>query len=248
MQFFGDVPERGWVNECSLVTFEGLPKFQEYCAMMAKKCPKTKDKMGYVLHLPSLAEKVKSGKWKRWDGAVKAAAEALPFSRNERKQKYTFEYEDAPPKTDPAAQTEGSSVVPNGEPPQPVRQKRKYTKRKLDNLSSPQSIASETEPPPKRRRKLREKIDSEILQHSTLLKDVKDQEAAQFSIYYVRKKDTIRREHPGFTEKQIDESIYEEWNKMDSEQKAQFQPMGNDESLGEVSPGEGKFWFVLVSS
>ena len=86
MQFFGDVPERGWIKEPSTREFSGLDEFEEWCAQ--KIAANKKDRAKY---------EVAMRKRQAWSIAVAAAEGALPRTRNERRQMYTFLYE--PPKS-----------------------------------------------------------------------------------------------------------------------------------------------------
>ena len=86
MQFFGEAPERAWVTEASTLLYEGVEPFEAFCAEQFTKT-KGKDKEKWKL----LA---KGPKKLAWDIAVSSAEIAFPMSRSERRQNFTFIYED----------------------------------------------------------------------------------------------------------------------------------------------------------
>lgn len=110
MQFFGDVPERAWVKEPSTREFQGIEEFELFCEKMIAS--NKKDKAKYI---------VAPRKQQAWSIAVVAAEGALPKSRDERRQDYTFMYE--PPKPKDAVEKTPNGVVRKTAKPKQVSHK-----------------------------------------------------------------------------------------------------------------------------
>lgn len=84
IQFFGSEAERGWVNEPSLMIFEGKMKFLE---MVQQE--QTKRKKGKSAYNPF---KINISRRHAWNIAVEEAEIAMNLSREERNVQYIFDY------------------------------------------------------------------------------------------------------------------------------------------------------------
>ncbi|CAG2185917.1 unnamed protein product [Mytilus edulis] len=91
MQYFGDECERGWVYSSSVMEFKGKKDYDEHVKQAFDNAKKS--------DRPRLEKLYKTypGRLKAWNIAILEAESALPLSRNERKQKYIFDYEQPKP-------------------------------------------------------------------------------------------------------------------------------------------------------
>lgn len=81
VRFFGDENERGWINESSIIPFEGLEAFTKFCNEMMTL--HKKDRQNYI---------VPARRLKAWNIAVKSAQEAYPMTRAFRVHHFAFVY------------------------------------------------------------------------------------------------------------------------------------------------------------
>ncbi|CAG5130472.1 unnamed protein product, partial [Candidula unifasciata] len=84
VQFFGNEGERGWINEPSLMLFEGKLKFLDMAQTEVSK-----GKRGKSAYNPF---KINISRRHAWNIAVDEAEAAMPLSKEERNVQYTFEY------------------------------------------------------------------------------------------------------------------------------------------------------------
>ncbi len=217
VQFFGDDAERGWVAESAMVPYEGPESLEVYCKEMLKKEKKNK----------KWIHKVTPARKPGWDRAVKSAQEAFPMSRAERKQTFTFIYE--PPKEKKSASKAGEAdLLPNG---MLAPRKQKQTKRKLSDKNAPPDAeeSSATEPPKKRRKRSQTA--------GSGANKLANQGLTQFMVFCQKRRDSIRKEHPEYSDSQVEESLRAQWDKLDPEQRSKFIPMGSDvKNLSEMIP------------
>lgn len=212
VQFFGNEAERGWVAEGSMISFEGKKAFDRFCVEMIAKHKKDRDR--YL---------VKQSRRKAWEVAVCATEEALPMTRLERQQTYTFVYEPTDPaaaKTSPDDQQ--ASSLSNGV----AVQKRKYVKRKVQATDEASvdgiAVASPllSSPPRKRMRHLRGQRSSP--------RKLADQFATQFAVFCQKRRDSVREENPTDTDEQVEKRLQELWDGLNDDERAKFIPMGSD--------------------
>ncbi|KAK2154206.1 hypothetical protein NP493_2211g00002 [Ridgeia piscesae] len=210
VQFFGNEAERGWVSEGAMIPFEGKKAFERFCVEMIAKHKKDRDR--YI---------VKQGRRKAWEVAVVATEEALPMSRLERQQTYTFVYEPTEPvATKSAPDSQQVAALSNGV----AVQKRKYVKRKVqavdeggvDGTASPLPAS----PPRKRMRHLRPQRSSP--------RKLADQFATQFAVFRQKRRDSVREENPADSDEQVEKRLQELWEGLSDEDRAKFIPMGSD--------------------
>lgn len=76
----------------------------------------------------------------------------------------------------------------------------------------------EATPPPAKRQKRSPSITSPM----------ENQSMAQFTVFCMRRRDAVKREHPGYTPKQVDDLLQAQWDSLDADQKSLFIPMGQD--------------------
>lgn len=62
----------------------------------------------------------------------------------------------------------------------------------------------------------------------SLTSPMENQSMAQFTVFCMRRRDAVKREHPGYTPQQVDELLQAQWNTLDADQKSLFIPMGQD--------------------
>lgn len=105
VRFFGDENERGWINESSIIPFDGLEAFTKFCNEMMTL--HKKDRQNYI---------VPARRLKAWNIAVKSAQEAHPMTRAFRVHHFAFVY------NEPVV-ANGSTTVPEHrlESTQPIK-------------------------------------------------------------------------------------------------------------------------------
>ena len=255
IQYFGVEMEHGWVSEASALPYEGKEKLDQQCLMMLES---TKDKKKFSSDVPK-ARRV------AWDIATAASEEAFTMERNDRRQKYTFVYIDAPgskqksnekksPISD-AKKTRTPKNLPNG---MPVSRPRKYTKRKLQELVNEKaglldisSGADFTLEPPKKKRKRSKSSSNVPLSPSGAASPSRmaSQGITQFLVFCQKKHEGIKKENPGIINEDVGKKLREMWDSLDEEQRSRFIPMGTDVNdldkmyayLDQDSPTIGKF-------
>ncbi|KAI1887403.1 hypothetical protein AGOR_G00189940 [Albula goreensis] len=85
VQYFGDTPERGYVFEKSMVSFEGMEQYQELCQGSAKQAPSRTDRRKAPSSVPLRLRA-------HWNTGVSQATQAASMGLEERLAKYTFTY------------------------------------------------------------------------------------------------------------------------------------------------------------
>ncbi|KAG9344008.1 hypothetical protein JZ751_012484 [Albula glossodonta] len=85
VQYFGDTPERGYVFEKSMVSFEGAEQYQELCQGSAKQAPSRTDRRKAPSSVPLRLRA-------HWNTGVSQATQAASMGLEERLAKYTFTY------------------------------------------------------------------------------------------------------------------------------------------------------------
>ena len=222
VQFFGDEGERGWIPESRMLPFEGEEAFQRY--VQEKVAENKKNRAWY---------EVSARRRKAWMIAVRAATEALPMTRNERKVTFTFTYHIPglqPKEAGPEGGQEevslypttpdGMEILPNGV----VRKKRGRPSRGKGQESS-----NGITPPAKRRRKSPDVGASPLANKSV----------AQYMVFCQKRGEVIRKENPEMTEEAVEAKLKEQWGQLDEEQKSKFIPMGLDvQRISEMIPAQ----------
>ena len=249
MQFFGDVPERGWITEPNLIPYEGPELFEKHCQEMIAK--NKKDKQRYTM---TCSAKRRAA----WQIAVDSADIALPMTRNERKQTFTFIYDPPKPPKEKKKPASPAAVVPNGQP----TDKRKNTKRKKTASQDleDQDDDDDFEPPKKRRKKksVANNDPSNFNMHP---------EVDQYLVFCQKKRDLLRREHPSYDERQIEVCLEEIWAGMSSTERAKYDPLAVQDDDTETSvecteqgkeqghvvggilvPEHSKVWYLLLNT
>ena len=64
--------------------------------------------------------------------------------------------------------------------------------------------------------------------HIHLPEGLANQSVTQYTVFCQKRRDIIRREHPGYTQQQIFQILAKQWSELDEEQRSKFIPMGSD--------------------
>lgn len=221
MQFFGDIAERGWVTESATMLFEGKEAFDKLVEDIMKNAPNKSVRA-------KLSQKYEISVRRRtaWEVAVSSATSALPMSRAERKQTYTFDYEDLQKeetekdKKKKVAQG-GKNISPNGL----VKGKRKH-----------QSSPEETPVGQPKTKKMKKSLHSEANRDaSSPKKSAKVKAQEQFLVFIQKHKEQMATEHPDYTDDMIRECLQQQWEGMNDKQrsryKCKFVPNSSDSEL-----------------
>lgn len=142
VQFFGDSLLRGWVNDGSSVEFTGLMHFNNFVKEQVESAKTNSAKK-------SVRKRYEVKPSQAWDIAVKAAEEAIQFSRNERKQKYTFVYMDL-----------GLGGTSDIKAAQPKEASETFEEKKVIKQSTSRKRRQSTTDLPKKKKLKQEKVES----------------------------------------------------------------------------------------
>lgn len=205
VQFFGEVPERGWVSGSSMKKFSGRDQYDSLVEEMVSKVRKAeRSRM-----LSKLA--VKPCRRNAWDAAIAECERALPMSRHERKLNFTFKYE--MPKT--GAAVEQIDVVSLGDSPK-MKAKRAYKKQKEDaptpETSGEKPSQSRQTPGTARRRK----------SEPDTPKRKRGRKTSQFLEFSKQYKKEIVKENPGIGQREIYEKLQEKWEGLSEEDQEKY--------------------------
>ena len=247
VQFFGEVPERGWVSGSSMRKFTGRSQYDELVQEMLSKVKKSeRTRMAAKLA-------IKSSRQKAWDVAVVECQRALPMSRHERKLNFTFKYE-LPKGVTGAVQAEQIDVVSLGDSPK-MKAKRAYKKLQDDEAAATNTVPSVALPPsslatsdnqttssgaeksalesgevPRQKRKYRrrkkegEEGEEPSESDSPRLKRKRGRKTAQFLLFVEKRQAEMMAENPALKKREVYLSLEEQWEHLPEEEKAKYVP------------------------
>lgn len=208
MQYFGHEEERGWLFGSSILEFKGKKQFDEHVKEIfanAKKNEKSKLEKSY---------KVSPRRLQAWNIAIKEAEEALPLSRNERKQKYTYIYmsEDKKGNSEVVKEekTADSKEVRKGKDKTEDSKDVRKGKRKAETVD-------ETSTAPTKRRKV---DTSESGDHFVSPKFGSGD--GSFDVFCQKLGDSVLEEHPDFDDEALMGYLKQQWCMMSKKQKARY--------------------------
>lgn len=233
MQYFGDECERGWVYSSSIMEFKGKKAYDDHVKQAfdnAKKSDKPRLEKLYRTY---------PGRLKAWHIAIKEAESALELSRNERKQKYIFDYEQQPKpnaapvqpvngdteeeaenKEDESSKTKKRTSIAGKEKPKEA----KISKRKLSlDVSSP------SDPQPKKLKVTKDETPGKDIKVETSKVSSAD---GNFEVYCQKNIDTIKEEHPTFSDEMLTDLMKQQWCMMSQKQKARYKSKFSSEQEG----------------
>ncbi len=237
--------------ETSIIPYEGRQAFEQFCDIMRSSKITAKEKNKYV---------VPPRRRKAWEIAVGDAEEAFAQNRQERKQQWTFTYITPEEKKQLEQETktkdkkpvvnkdpkDKEETLPNGVVEKPPGKRKHQTVTGSDEGQGNSLEGSMVESPPKKRQKRvhsgspaavtgTEQGQGSSPSQSPLSPTLTGKEAAQFATFCKKRSDFIRREHPGYTGKQVEERLKGEWKDMDEEQKSKHAPAESE--INTLSPG-----------
>lgn len=236
VQFFGSAPERGWIPEKSLVTFEGQEQFDELCQESVKLATTKAEKAKL---LKPIAVKLRD----QWETGLKQAKEALTLSLEDRKLKYTFVYINERPNLNPRVTKEvGIHVQPeegfNGnrdseQTSEFIDSENEFgaskKRRKIFPLSSVcqnSSLEPESSTPKKSadHTESRSDVGSPVHQKKSGVVTPRGRKSAatQFLVFCQKHRDEVINEHPDSTNEEIEELLESQWNMLSPKQKARY--------------------------
>lgn len=229
VQFFGDEAERGWINESSTMPFEGKAKFLEHSEEVLKNASKKQKPKLQVIY------KVNNSRVRAWNIAITSAEKAMPMSKIERQQHFTFTYETAVTETgtetavdDSVKNTDENSSL-NGliqRTPKKRGRKRKH-KETVD--------ASENVTPDPKKAKVEKSEDVETGRthvHNPRSSVVE----GSFEVFFQKHKDDVLAENPDFDDQMLVETLEQQWEMMQPKQKARYKCKFSGES-----PNKGNY-------
>ncbi|NXM33845.1 NSD2 methyltransferase, partial [Oxyruncus cristatus] len=242
VQFFGDVPERAWIFEKSLVPFKEKDQFEQLCQESARQALTKAEKIKML--------KPVSGKLRpQWEMGVKQASEAAGMTVEERKAKYTFIYVRDRPHLNPRVAKEVGITV---DPLEEMDESPYSNEETTPNLRS----MKESGIPNKRRRRTSKLSATDDTQESSQLEDKnttpqksseqaeskrgigsplnrkktpastprsrKGDAVSQFLVFCQKHRDEVVAEHPDASSEEIEELLESQWNMLSEKQKARY--------------------------
>eukprot|EP00057_Strongylocentrotus_purpuratus_P010549 XP_011665023.1 PREDICTED: histone-lysine N-methyltransferase NSD2 isoform X2 [Strongylocentrotus purpuratus] len=211
VQFFGEVPERGWVSGSSMKKFSGRDQYDSLVEEMVSKVRKAeRSRM-----LSKLA--VKPCRRNAWDAAISECEKALPMSRHERKLNFTFKYE--MPKAGAGAAAEQIDIVSLGDSPK-MKAKRAYKKQKEEaptpDASGDKQLQIDQTPEATKKESKKEKPESDTPKRK------RGRKTSQFLEFSKHFKKEIVKENPGIGQREIYEKLQEKWESLSEEDKEKY--------------------------
>ncbi|KAH9519061.1 Histone-lysine N-methyltransferase nsd2 [Bulinus truncatus] len=208
VQFFGNEVERGWVNEPSLMPFEGKMKFLEQSQqeLTTKQCKKGKSAYNPF--------KINITRRHAWNIAVEEAEGAMSLSSNERRVQYTFDYvfmevlkKEQQIKTPSAKESKTNAGV-----------KRKRTSSEGTSQS------------PQQNKNKKRKLEIKIPTKGTPVKV-----ETSFDTYYAKHRSTVIEKHPEWDTAFVFEYLRQQWEK---EKKKSPNPLLSPQSDSVATPSD----------
>ncbi|XP_036618945.1 LOW QUALITY PROTEIN: histone-lysine N-methyltransferase NSD2 [Trichosurus vulpecula] len=239
VQFFGDAPERAWIFEKSLVSFEGEEQFEKLCQESAKQAPTKAEK---IKLLKPISGKLRA----QWEMGIIQAKEAVNMTVEERKAKFTFVYirdrlhlnpqvaKEAGIAVDPLEEVDESSDVSEETAQNPKhkelgipikRRRRSKLPTCTDNQESdsgtknitPQRAAEQADS----KRGLGSPVGRKKAAASTP-RNRKGDSGSQFLVFCQKHRDEVVAEHPDASSEEIEELLESQWNMLNEKQKARY--------------------------
>ncbi|XP_060071280.1 histone-lysine N-methyltransferase NSD2-like [Ylistrum balloti] len=202
VQYFGHEEERGWLFSSSIMEFQGRKQYEDHKSELLKNAKKQGKQRLEKLY------KVSNSRAAAWNIAIKEAEEALPMSRNERKQHYTYVYaskdsEDskASDKTVSKSDTKTEADI--------VKDTRKR-KRKSDKDESGATATA-------KRKKLETANSSE-----PVVSPRQGSGDGSFDVFCQKHRDSAKEEHPDLDETALVAYLKQQWCMMSKKQKARY--------------------------
>ncbi|XP_071947092.1 histone-lysine N-methyltransferase NSD2-like [Antedon mediterranea] len=251
VQFFGEVPERGWVSGASMRKFASREQYDSLIKELVAKIKNKTDRQR-VLQKNSL----KPNRKPAWDVAVTECVRALPMSRHERKLNFTFKYE-MPKAGLGSATTEEIDIVSLGDSPK-MKAKRAYKKhqddeaaavstsiplvpKKSTNEKSQEEEKSQTSEleesatdqvttplPVKQKRQYKKKLKVSEEEASSEAESPTKKKRGRKPLPFVEYSkvfwDEVEKENPGVGKKGIYTILEEKWDALPEDEKAQYNP------------------------
>lgn len=202
VQFFGNEAERGWINEPSVMAFEGKLKFLDMAQQELAKGKKGKS--GYNPF------KINISRRHAWNIAVEEAEGAMPLSREERFVQYMFEY-----------------VFMDD-----LKKEQQKLKQEADNLKTEDPGAVKSKTGVKRKRTSEEgnnlspvlnKYKKRKIEDTGLHPETPAGAKTSFDTYYANHRSSVIEQHPEWDTPLVFEYLRQQW---ESEKKKTSKPKG----------------------
>ena len=226
VQFFGEEEERAWIPETRLELYISKDAHLKWLAMK-RKASKSSRKV--------YSEAPPGRRRGAWDIACLESEDAISMDRPTRRAQYTLVYTDNSGKSSAAASKNNRKSSATAAK---INKKRKLsvassdattdTATKTDDTAGDADdgagTADDDKSPPKKRRRRRSSPSSS--QPDSLL--LPDPTHVQFLVYSAKKRQSFRREHPGFTEAKLTQMLKRQWDTLSADEKSKYIPMGSD--------------------
>ncbi|XP_022091753.1 histone-lysine N-methyltransferase NSD2-like [Acanthaster planci] len=249
VQFFGEVPERGWVSGCSMRKFIGRSQYDQLVQELVAKV-KRKDRTRMMAKLA-----LKPSRKSAWETSVVECEKALPMSRHERKLKFTFKYE-IPKSATGSLSGEQIDIVSLGDSPK-MKAKRAYKKQQdseaaaattkvssqdltqssTASISTPDRHDPTGNPPsdddnpilpvPRTKRKYQKRKSSDRAKTSPVkdsprTKRKRGRKSFQYLAFCSKHTEELTSQHPDKSKVEINALLEDKWEEMTEEEKAKY--------------------------
>lgn len=202
VQYFGQEEERGWLFSSRIMEFQGRKQYEDHKAELFKNANKSEKGKLEKLY------KVGNSRVAAWNIAIKEAEGALPMSRNERKQHFTYIYE---------SKDSGES------------------KKAIDNDDASTDIKTEETDSLKDTRKRKRKVEKDEPVNTAKRKRVETASVGEplisprqasvdgsFDVFFQHHKDSAKEEHPDLDDTALMSYLKQQWCMMSKKQKARY--------------------------
>ncbi|XP_043918229.1 histone-lysine N-methyltransferase NSD2 [Protopterus annectens] len=245
VQFFGNAPERAWIFEKSVVSFEGEHQYEQLCQESSSQVPTAYEETSL---LKPIAVKLRD----QWNMGINQAKEALEMTLENRKNKFTFVYIDNRPHLNPlvakevgvedpvegAYETDGSSESENSDDDSHSK-KKKQKVSKSDEACRKGDSRTKSSPKKSERTSYGSVIGSPSASKRTGICTPRGRkgESTQFLVFCLKHRDEVVSEHPDASGEEIEELLESQWNMLSDKQKARY----NTKFAMVTSPESKKF-------
>ncbi|XP_033756392.1 histone-lysine N-methyltransferase NSD2-like [Pecten maximus] len=202
VQYFGHEEERGWLFSSSIMEFQGWKQYEDRKAEALKNAKK---------HEKARLEKlyrVSNSRMAAWKIAIKEAEEALPMSRNERKQHYTYIYESKDSGDSKKVNDKGETDIKIEE-----NNSLKDTKKRKRRAEKEEPSITATA----KRKKVETANSSE-----PLVSPRQGSGDGSFDVFCQKHRDSAKEEHPDLDETALMAYLKQQWCMMSKKQKARY--------------------------
>lgn len=229
MQYFGDECERGWVSSSSIMEFKGKKAYDDHVKEVFENAKKSERQRLEKLY------KTYPGRLKAWNIAIKEAEDALLLSKNERKQKYIFDYEQPKPVASELPVEVTDTIPINGDADKDTEKVEDKVKKRVSLPEKRSSLPGKEKNKEGKVQKRKLSLDvttapkskkMKVLKEETSVSKVDSPKSSQtegcFEVFCQKNRDSMKEEHPTFTDDKLNDLMKQQWCMMSQKQKSRY--------------------------